>query len=213
MAPESTISPDNRPVAKKIPIDRIPMPYTALQAAAEGGYESLVRLFCAPEYGLLKSGKEYSNAILVAARGGHEAIVEYLMQEGTEFDISELRLCILQEALWNGNSQLASAMLDAGADVNDNSCGLVLPSNISASQGRDGIVRLLLARGACVEDRTPALSSSAITGRIQGARTPKYDNFFLLEQGASPNGINSDIGVFLAFISWDCVSLLRLLVS
>lgn len=104
--------PRYRHVAKKIPIDRIPMPYTALQAAAEGGCESLVRLFCAPEYGLLKSGKEYSNAILAAARGGHEAIVEYLMQQGTEFDISELRLCILQEALWNGNSQLASAMLD-----------------------------------------------------------------------------------------------------
>ena len=36
---------------------------------------------------------------------------------------------------------------------------------------------------------------------------------FLLEQGASLNRINSDIDAFLAFISWDCVSLLRLLFS
>lgn len=91
--------PRYRPFAKKPPIDGVSISYTALQAAAEGGYESLVRLFCAPEYGLLKSGKEYSNAIVAAARGGHEAIIEYLMQEGTEFDISELRICILQEAL------------------------------------------------------------------------------------------------------------------
>ena len=232
--------PRYRPFAKKTPIDGVSMPYTALQAAAEGGYGSLVRLFCAPEYGLLKSGKEYSNAIVAAARGGHEAIVDYLMQEGTEFGISELRICILQEALWNGNIQLVSAMLDAGADVNDNSCGLVLPLNISASQGHDEIVRLLLARGARLEDRsdsrTPPLSSAAITGWIQTARTlleygadinggwpaavvlsaeREHPNMtiFLLEQGASLNRINSDIDAFLAFISWDCVSLLRLLVS
>lgn len=35
----------------------------------------------------------------------------------------------------------------------------------------------------------------------------------LLEPGASLHRINSDIGVFLAFISWDCISHLRLLVS
>lgn len=36
---------------------------------------------------------------------------------------------------------------------------------------------------------------------------------FLLEQGASLNRINSGISVFLAFVSWDCVALLRLLIS
>lgn len=127
-------------------------------------------------------------------------------------------------------------MLDAGVDVNDKFCGPLLALGLSASKGRDGIVRLLLARGACLEDRTPALSSAAITGWIQTARTlleygadidegwraavvlsaeREHPNMtiFLLEQGASLNQINSDIGVFLAFISWDCVSLLRLLVS
>lgn len=119
-------------------------------------------------------------------------------------------------------------MLNAGADVNDNSCGLVLPLSITASQGRDEIVRLLLARGARLEDcsdsRTPALSSAAITGWVQTARTlleygadinggwpaavvlsaeREHPNMtmFLLEQGASLNRINSDIGVFLAFLS------------
>lgn len=78
-------------------------------------------------------------------RGGHEAIVEYLMQEGTGFDMADLQICILEEVLWNGNTQLVSAMLDAGVDVKDISIGSVLPLNICASQGRDEIFRLLLA--------------------------------------------------------------------
>lgn len=48
--------PRYRPFAENTPINEVSMPYTALQAAAEGGYEPMVRLFCAPEYGLLKSG-------------------------------------------------------------------------------------------------------------------------------------------------------------
>ena len=169
-------------------------------------------------------------------RGGHEAIVEFLLQEGTGFDIADLQICMLEEALWNGNIQLVSAMPDAGVDVNNNSFGSVLPLNICASQGRDEIVRLLLARGACLEGPTPALSSAAITGWIQTARILlEYGaninggwpapvvlsaerehpdmTIFLLEYGASLNQYNSDIGAFTAFISWDCVSLLRLLVS
>lgn len=64
------------------------------------------------------------------------------MQEGSEFDAPELQTCIFQEALWSGNIQLVSAMLDAGVDVNENPCGIetfVLPLNISASQGHDEI--------------------------------------------------------------------------
>lgn len=81
-----------------------------------------------------------------------------------------------------------------------------------------------------------ALSSAAITGWIQTAqilleygadinrgcpapvvlsaeREHPDMKIFLLEYGASLNQYNSDISAFLAFISWDCVSLLRLLVS
>lgn len=134
-------------------------------------------------------------------------------------------------------------MLDEGVDVNKNPCGIglfVLPINISASRGHDKIVRLLLARGSYLEhssdNRTPALSNAAITGWIQTARIlleygadinggwpaavvlsaeREHPNMtsFLLGQGASLNQINSDIGVFLAFLSWDCVSLIRLLIG
>lgn len=112
------------------------------------------------------------------ARGGHEAILEYLMQEGSEFDAPELQTCIFQEALWSGNSQLVSAMLDAGVDVNENPC--VLPLNISASQEHDEIDRLLLARGSRLEagsdNGTPALSSAAITGWIQNGMDSNSSN-------------------------------------
>lgn len=58
------------------------------------------------------------------------------------------------------------------------------------------------------------LRHSAVLLSRDGFKERELPNMtiFLLEQGASPNGINSDIGFFLAFISWDCVSLLRLLV-
>lgn len=165
------------------------------------------------------------------------------MQEGTEFDAPELQTCIFEEALWSGSIQLISAMLDAGVDVNGKPCVIgtfPLPLNLSASQGHDDIVRLLLARGSRLGDgrdnTIPPLSSAAITGWIQTARTlleygadinggwpaavvlsaeREHPNMtsFLLEQGASLNQFNSDISTFLAFVSWDCVSLLRLLIS
>ncbi len=124
-------------------------------------------------------------------------------------------------------------MLDEGVDINENPCEMgafVLPINISASHGHDEIVRLLLARRSLLEhssdNRTPALSSAAITGWIQTARTlleygadinwgwpaavvlsaaREHPNMtsFLLEQGAFLNQINRDIGVFLAFVSWE----------
>lgn len=89
--------------------------------------------------------------------------------------------------LWNGNIQLESAMLDEGVDVNENPCGMgafVLPINISASHEHDEIVRLPPTRRSLLEhssdNRTPALSSAAITGWTQTART-------LLEYGADIN--------------------------
>lgn len=63
------------------------MPYTVLQSAAEGGHKSVVRLFCAPEHGLAQIGQRIRivHAVVTAARGGHEAIVKYPVQEGTGF--------------------------------------------------------------------------------------------------------------------------------
>jgi ankyrin repeat protein len=94
----------------------------------------------------------------------------------------------LSFAAMNGWTQVATFLLDHGAQVNGVPDSVV-PLHIAAGQGHMRMVELLLARGAEVDRRNPhqetALIAASASGRIEVVR-------LLLERGADPKLADKD---------------------
>ena len=126
----------------------IPGRTTALQAAAIAGHGHVVRFLLESKYNVSTSGDAYEGAILCAARGKHQDLMQYLIEAGHVAVLSPLRERILIEATKVRHLPIALSMADLGADLNyaENSCGSAL--YIAISRCDEEFVQLLLAKGA-----------------------------------------------------------------
>ncbi|KAL1984028.1 hypothetical protein VTN96DRAFT_9625 [Rasamsonia emersonii] len=90
---------------------------TALDAAAIGGYEEVVRLLLQPEFGISRSTYSYRAAIIKAARGGNANVMRLLIEAGEFSAIPEEWLweCALQQAAEAGQPDTVRLMLERRA--------------------------------------------------------------------------------------------------
>ncbi|XP_053168842.1 fibronectin type 3 and ankyrin repeat domains protein 1 isoform X2 [Hemicordylus capensis] len=86
-----------------------------------------------------------------AADGGHRDVIEWMIEDGCEVDTKDIglqwtplmRLCAL-----SGKTDVATPLIDAGADVNMKDSDGKTPLMVAALNNHDDLVALLLDRGA-----------------------------------------------------------------
>ena len=161
-----------------------------LHLAMEGGSIELVRL-------LLDRGapvNEPRNGTLItplylAARHGHAEVVELLLERGANVNgarrVGNDRAgqAPLIVAAGFGHLDVAKRLLDHGADVHGGRSGSPgTPIGSAAGQGRFDMIRLLVARGANVNDGGRPLASAIRRQNVEMVR-------WLLSKGANPNQV------------------------
>ncbi|PGH15244.1 hypothetical protein AJ80_05597 [Polytolypa hystricis UAMH7299] len=175
--------PENRRKLENMPHTYRCTAGTALEAAALGGHEEIVRLLLQPEHCLPVSTLEYAEAYIAAARGGSVASIKLLLQAaGTTIgDLDGVRDDMLAQAVRHNQQAVAVYLLDHGTDVNAwSGCGII---RIAAQQGRAQMARFLIDRGAEIDDRLSIRRPIVVAAR--GGHQGVVD--VLLEYGASLN--------------------------
>ncbi|CAJ2511117.1 Uu.00g067420.m01.CDS01 [Anthostomella pinea] len=127
---------------------------------------------------------------LAAAQGGHEGIVQHLLEKGVNIDAKDQEgHGALAFAASGGPESLVRLLLENGADANSGVCDWGNPPLAAAAyQGKESIIRLLLAHGADVEGvdkrgNTP-LMRAIFPGREDALR-------LLLAHGANVNAVDN----------------------
>lgn len=118
---------------------------------------------------LHKTDDRGRTALIWAAEGGYEAVVQLLLEKGANVNAKEDReKTALHRAAWGGHEAVVQLLLEKGADVNakDRYGSTVL--HMAARGGYKAVARLLLEKGADVNakdghDRT-ALHVAAVGG-------------------------------------------------
>ncbi|KAL2007052.1 hypothetical protein VTN00DRAFT_8490 [Thermoascus crustaceus] len=124
---------------------------TALDAAAIGGYEEVVRLLLQPEFGVSRLTYSYRHAIVNDAHGGNANVMRLLNEAGNFSGIPKQWLrqlwgCALQVAAEMG--QPDTLLLQRGAAVDGTSNCRDTPIIMAAGGGYLQVVELLLDHGA-----------------------------------------------------------------
>ena len=104
---------------------------------------------CRPTIG--RYGRDYGTTLHAASLGGHEKIVQMLLDKGVDVNAQGGRYGhALQAASVRGHDQVVRMLLDKGADVNaqGGEYGSALPA--ASAGGHEAVVRLLLYKGADV---------------------------------------------------------------
>ena len=121
-----------------------------------------------------------------AAMRGDVAGVRTLVAERADVNLPQGDgMTALHWAARRGNSEMASAVLEAGANVKAvTRLGSYTPLHLAAQDGHDGVVRALLARGA---DAGAMTSTGAVPLHFAAASGNVATIALLLERGANPN--------------------------
>lgn len=107
--------------------------------------------------------------LIKAAHDGRVSEVKQLLQSGAPVDATDVNgWTALLYALQDGHDEIARLLIDAGANVNQDTL-LGTPLMVAAYRGRAEMIELLVFRGAKVnfadEEGHRALSSAAVAGR------------------------------------------------
>ena len=120
---------------------------TPLSVAAFADNEHMVRLLLEPQYECARKGGSFQEAIIHAACGGHQELIELMKIYGIHSSSPSLKDLILLEAAHHGHANLVQTALDNWASPNGGRMR-GLPIWYAASRGYDDVVRLLIARSA-----------------------------------------------------------------
>ena len=121
-----------------------------LMAAALAGYPDMVCLPFESQYGCTEDRQPYEEAVIQAARGGHQSLIELLKARGSKYMPSYIEDSVVLEAAHYGFKRVVEKALDNGVNINFGKApGKVAPPLwVAATRGHEQIVRLLLSRGA-----------------------------------------------------------------
>jgi ankyrin repeat protein len=165
---------------------------SALEAATAAGHEPIVDLLLEPSLGISRSSFTFFAAMVQAAQGGHQNMLQSLFDRADFNAVAEeLKERVLdaavRESASNGHLETLKFLLDAGAPVD-----LVIserheqgPLWNAAINGQNGAVEMLLARGADINERSlrPRSSPLVVAAEAGFPRTVAL----LLDRGAEVN--------------------------
>ncbi|CAL8320797.1 unnamed protein product [Merluccius merluccius] len=134
---------------------------TALRAAAWGGHEEI--LLTLLDYGAQvdKADREGRTPLIAAAYMGHREAVEILLDHNADVNLADgdrrtalsvAALCVPTAAGVNGYGEVASLLLERGADPGHRDHDGMTPLLLAAYEGHEDIVELLLEAGADVDE-------------------------------------------------------------
>ncbi|CAO2580709.1 Ankyrin repeat and SAM domain-containing protein 6 [Lemmus lemmus] len=164
--------------------------------AAEAG--APVPVDCSDEAG--------NSALQLAAAGGHEPLVRFLLRRGASVNSrNHYGWSALMQAARCGHASVAHLLLDHGADVNaQNRLGASVLT-VASRGGHLGVVKLLLEAGAIVDHHNPSSESPAMGGSkdellgitaLMAAIQHGHEAVvrLLMEWGADPNHTARTVG-------------------
>ncbi|GAB1288490.1 Ankyrin repeat and SAM domain-containing protein 6 [Apodemus speciosus] len=168
----------------------------AVRAAEEAG--APVPVDCSDEAG--------NSALQLAAAGGHEPLVRFLLRRGASVNSrNHYGWSALMQAARCGHASVAHLLLDHGADVNaQNRLGASVLT-VASRGGHLGVVKLLLEAGAIVDHQDPCDESPATGGSrdellgitaLMAAVQHGHEAVvrLLMEWGADPNHTARTVG-------------------
>lgn len=122
--------------------------YSAIEVAAQNGYEELVNSFLdtKPSGDIQDLG---SPALLQATKSGHWAIVESLIEKGARISSAKVTIDALKAAVRDGNEKVVKLLLHYSQNLDD-TYGIALTEE--AEDGNEAAVNLLLLMGATDSD-------------------------------------------------------------
>lgn len=155
---------------------------TALRAAAWGGHEEIVLTLLNYGAKVDKADIKGRTPLIAAAYMGHYEAVEILLDHKAEVDLADgdgrtalsvAALCVPTVAGVKSYGEVASLLLDRGADPGHRDHDGMTPLLLAAYEGHDNVVELLLEAGADV-DETPGpegnvSSAAAVTPLLAAA--------------------------------------------
>lgn len=104
-----------------------------------------------------------------AARGGHEAVVQLLLERGADVTVKDIHgWTALHEVATSRSEAAARVLLENGADIAaETDCRETAP-HIAASKGHERLVQLLLEKGSGGRQREPGgVDGAAWSGQEQ----------------------------------------------
>uniref|UniRef100_A0A8I5ZZA2 Ankyrin repeat and SAM domain-containing protein 6 n=1 Tax=Rattus norvegicus TaxID=10116 RepID=A0A8I5ZZA2_RAT len=147
-----------------------------------------------------------NSALQLAAAGGHEPLVRFLLRRGASVNSrNHYGWSALMQAARCGHASVAHLLLDHGADVNaQNRLGASVLT-VASRGGHLGVVKLLLEAGATVDHRNPSGESTASGGSrdellgitaLMAAVQHGHEAVvrLLMEWGADPNHTARTVG-------------------
>uniref|UniRef100_UPI0037E827F7 ankyrin repeat domain-containing protein 50 n=1 Tax=Semicossyphus pulcher TaxID=241346 RepID=UPI0037E827F7 len=134
---------------------------TALRAAAWGGHEEIVLTLL--DYGAQvdKADSKGRTPLIAAAYMGHHEAVEILLDHNAKVELADgdgrtalsvAALCVPTAAGVKGYGEVASLLLERGADPGHRDHDGMTPLLLAAYEGNDDVVELLLEAGADVDE-------------------------------------------------------------
>ena len=130
----------------------------------------------------------HSSLLHTAARHGHEAVVELLLDIGFDCNLEENGETPLYLATEGSHQRVVEMLIDAGAIVDAMNKFRQTPLFIAGKAGDEGVCKVLLERKATI-DITDAVGDTALFQAVRKDRVSVVR--LLLDSGANVNGRNS----------------------
>ena len=136
---------------------------SAFDAAAASGNVHLSRLVLSEKYSVAATDREYERAIYHAARGGHQEMVWYLIDKGTQWSgLVRIKSLVMIEGAMAGQIGIVSMMLQHGIDVDFRDQARFTALLYSCQRGYLRLTRLLLESGAHVDAWAPSRGATPL---------------------------------------------------
>ncbi|KAJ8004526.1 hypothetical protein DPEC_G00137190 [Dallia pectoralis] len=177
---------------------------TALRAAAWGGHEEILLTLLEHGAQVDKADREGRTPLIAAAYMGHREAVEVLLDHGAEVNLADgdrrtalsvAALCVPTAARVKGYGDVASLLLERGADPGHRDKDGMTPLLLASSEGHEEVVELLLEAGADVDESAGprAIATAAVTPLLAAAAMGHSGTVGrLLFWGAAVDGIDAE---------------------
>ena len=137
-------------------------------------------------------GGRYGNALQAASSGGHEKVVQRLLDQGADINAQGGRYgSALQAASSEGHEKVVQRLLDQGADINAQGGYFGNALQAASFRGHEKVIHMLLDHGADINAQDEYLGNALQAASLRGHEKAVQ---ILLSKGADVNAHGGDYG-------------------